>query len=131
MENQHFLESLAERLRSTATVEAVYGQPIHAEGRTVVPVARVAYGFGGGVGEGKDLGPEKPRGGSGMGGGGGVRAVPAGVVELTPAGTRFIPLGLARKLLAAGVLGLSLGFMLGRGTLNRRPTARRLLGMLR
>jgi uncharacterized spore protein YtfJ len=132
MEHQHFLESLAERLRSTASVEAVYGQPIHAEGRTVVPVARVAYGFGGGAGEGKAVEAGKPGSGSGIGGGGAVRATPAGVLELTAAGTRFVPLGLERKLLAVGLLGLSLGFILGRrSSSNGRPTARRLLGLVR
>jgi uncharacterized spore protein YtfJ len=127
MEDQHFLESLAERLRGSATVEAVYGQPIHAEGRTVIPIARVAYGFGGGSGEGHGAEQAGKSGtGSGMGGGGAVRAVPAGVVELTHTGTRFVPVGLASKLLAVGAVGLSLGFLLGRRTRNGHPTRRHL-----
>jgi hypothetical protein len=73
----------------------------------------------------------KPGSGSGIGGGGAVRAIPAGVLELTPAGTRFVSLGLERKLLAVGLMGLSLGFILGRRSRNGRPTARRLLGLLR
>jgi uncharacterized spore protein YtfJ len=128
MADQHFLESLAERLRSTATVESVYGQPIHAEGRTIVPVARVAYGFGGGAGEKNGQVEGKPE--SGMGGGGGVRAVPAGVVELTRAGTRFVYPGVARKLLAAGFVGLSLGVALGRWMFGARRV-RHLPGFLR
>jgi uncharacterized spore protein YtfJ len=119
MADQRFLESLAERLRSTATVESVYGQPIHAEGRTIVPVARVAYGFGGGAAD-KNGKPEDGRPATGNGGGGGVRAVPAGVVELTRGGTRFVPIGIGRRLLAAGLLGLSIGVALGR----RMPSGR-------
>jgi uncharacterized spore protein YtfJ len=106
MADQHFLESLAERLRSTATVESVYGQPIHAEGRTIVPVARVGNGFGGGAAD-NNAKPEDGRPAAGNGGGGGVRAVPAGVVELTRGGTRFVPIGIGRRLLAAGLVGLS------------------------
>jgi len=40
------LESIGESLGSTATVKSVFGEPIHAEGKTVVPVAKVAFGFG-------------------------------------------------------------------------------------
>lgn len=119
MADQRFLESLAERLRSTATVESVYGQPIHAEGRTIVPVARVGYGFGGGAAE-NDGKSENGEPVTGNGGGGGVRAVPAGVVELTRSGTRFVPIGIGRRLLAAGLVGLSIGVALGR----RMPTGR-------
>ena len=118
MADQHFLESLAERLRSTATVESVYGQPIHAEGRTIVPVARVGDGFGGGAAD-NNAKPEDGRPAA-SNGGGGVRAVPAGVVELTRGGTRFVPIGIGRRLLAAGLVGLSIGVALGR----RMPSGR-------
>jgi uncharacterized spore protein YtfJ len=72
------LESLAERLQTTG-VRTIFGEPISAEGRTIIPVARVAYGFGGGGGlSGKQAGQSRDVKGEGAGGGGGVRAVPAG-----------------------------------------------------
>jgi len=83
------LEKIGESLGSTATVKSVFGEAIHAEGKTVVPVAKVAYGFGAGGGRGKYNGSgEVPEGG---GGGGGVRAFPAGALEITQNRTRFIP----------------------------------------
>jgi uncharacterized spore protein YtfJ len=42
------LQQMGESLGSSASLKAVFGEPIHAAGRTVVPVAKVSYGFGGG-----------------------------------------------------------------------------------
>ena len=84
------LQKIGETLGSTATVKSVFGEPIHANGKTVVPVAKVAYGFGGGFGMGND-GPHTDRQGEGGGGGGGVRACPAGALEITDTDTRFVP----------------------------------------
>src|ERR1700761_8259264 len=79
MSASEILEKLGESLAARATVKAVFGEPVHAEGKTVVPVAKIAYGFG--AGSPKD----------GGGGGGGVRAFPAGALEITATGTRFVP----------------------------------------
>jgi uncharacterized spore protein YtfJ len=107
------LEKIGDKLGSTATVKAVYGDPIHAEGKTVVPVAKVAYGFGAGFGSGlgKHSGEDSPEGrhGEGGGGGGGVRAFPAGALEITAEGTRFVPFTDLRPLAAAFAVGLVLG----------------------
>ena len=45
------LGSLADSLRESATVEKVYGEPIEAYGKTIIPVARIAYGLGRGFGK--------------------------------------------------------------------------------
>ena len=108
------LEKIGESLGSTATVKSVFGEPIHTEGKTVIPVAKVAYGFGAGAG----TGPKKGDGESGQkaeggGGGGGVRAFPAGALEITPDQTRFIPFTDVRLLagaFAAGALFAGLFF---------------------
>jgi uncharacterized spore protein YtfJ len=89
------LRTLGDRLQSGASVNNVFGEAIGLDGKTVVPVARVRYGFGGGGGKygsadaAEDRGSE-PRN-AGWGGGGGVIAEPAGVLEITAAETRFIP----------------------------------------
>lgn len=89
MNAAEMLEKIGDSLGSTATVKSVFGEPIQLEGKTVVPVAKVAYGFGAGGGHGKRNGDgEQPEGG---GGGGGVRAFPAGALEITQNRTRFVP----------------------------------------
>jgi uncharacterized spore protein YtfJ len=105
------LQKIGETLGSTATVKSVFGEPIHGNGKTVVPVAKVAYGFGGGCGEGKD-GPQGGRQGEGGGGGGGVRAFPAGALEITDSGTRFVPFMDLRWLAAAFATGVVVGSLI-------------------
>jgi uncharacterized spore protein YtfJ len=83
------LERLAELVGSRAGVQAVFGEPVLHDGLTVIPVARVRWGFGGGggVAEGPQNGPA-----SGSGGGGGVAADPIGYLEIGPEGTAFRPI---------------------------------------
>jgi uncharacterized spore protein YtfJ len=106
------LEMLAD-LRERANVDACFGEPVVVEGRTVIPVAKVAYGFGMGGGhttaveEATAEEAEEPDDGasSGGGGGGGVLAQPFAVVEVTPEGTRVAPVIDEQKVaLAAGLL---------------------------
>jgi hypothetical protein len=86
---ERFLEGLAERIGTRASVTAVFGEPIYRGDITVIPVARVRWGFGGGQGEGGEAGGPT---GSGLGGGGGAAADPVGYVEIGPAGAVFRPI---------------------------------------
>ena len=52
MSTQTLLQSLKESILSQASVKAVYGEPISAHGKTVVPVAKIMYGYGAGAGTG-------------------------------------------------------------------------------
>ena len=45
-----FLQSLKESILSQANVKAIYGEPIAAHGKTVIPVAKIMYGYGAGAG---------------------------------------------------------------------------------
>jgi uncharacterized spore protein YtfJ len=107
------LEKIGESLGSTATVKTVFGEPIHTEGKTVVPIAKVAYGFGAGGGHklGRKGDEESPEGG---GGGGGVYAFPAGALEITPGRTRFVPFADSHWILGAAAFGIVIGHLLGR-----------------
>ena len=100
-----FVERMAERVGAKASVRAVFGDPIERHGITIVPVARVRWGFGGGAGRGPlAMGPgtgEQPGGsttfdeglsGMGTGGGGGVTADPVGYLEIGPDGAVFKPI---------------------------------------
>ncbi len=94
------IEELARKLQERFSVRTVYGDPITANGVTIVPVARTAFGFGGGGGSGRSRRPEGEEagtagafgegGGSGGGGGGVVR--PVGYIEITDGGSRWVPL---------------------------------------
>jgi uncharacterized spore protein YtfJ len=96
-------------------VESVFGEPIHTEGKTVIPVARVGLGFGAGSGSrpARTGGDGSPEGG---GGGGGGRVYPVGALEITADRTRFIPI-VGRHWIAAAFLA---GFWLGSRRLFRR-----------
>ena len=113
MNASEILEKIGESLGSKATVKSVFGEPIHAEGKTIVPVAKVAFGFGAGGGRG----PKKHDGGSeeqpeGGGGGGGVRAFPAGALEITQTQTRFVPYFDGRLIAGAFAAGVLFGSLL-------------------
>ena len=76
-------------LGAKANVQAVFGEPVERGNVTVVPVARVRWGFGAGGGrsEATETGPA-----SGSGGGGGVAAEPVGYLEIGANGAEFKPI---------------------------------------
>jgi uncharacterized spore protein YtfJ len=92
------MRSLGETVGGGATVRNVYGDPVTSGDRTVVPVASVKYAFGGG-------------GGTERGGGGGGRAwaKPCGYVEISPAGTRYVPIHDGAAIAAAVAVGVAIG----------------------
>lgn len=109
---KEILEPIAEKLQSGANVRAVYGDPVEAHGKTIIPVAKVAYGFGGGFGK-KDTGggePAKDEGGAG----GGAAAKPIGVIEVSEEGTRYVPIHSGKKLAGILALGFIVGYLIGR-----------------
>jgi uncharacterized spore protein YtfJ len=106
MNATEMLQKIGDTLGSTATVKSVFGEPIHFEGKTVVPVAKVAFGFGAGGGA------DRAKHGEGGGGGGGVRAFPAGALEITPTSTRFVPFADWRPLAAVFAAGVAVGTFL-------------------
>ena len=103
------LEKLVDRVGGKASVQAVFGEPLQRGGKTVVPVAKVRWGFGGGTGTGPMDGSSGAPTGSGSGGGGGVTAEPIGYLEIDEAGAAFKPIAAAYPspifLLAAGLSG--------------------------
>lgn len=112
MDLEKYFDSLQERIANSAHVKTVFGEPVTAQGKTIIPVARIRYGFGGGMGRGPSRNENQL--GEGGGGGGGVIAHPVGVVEITAEGTRFVPIHNRRPLRALLVLGLIAGYLLRR-----------------
>jgi len=99
---------LSEKLATTASARTVYGEPVHAHERTVIPVAKFGYGLGATSGgrNGETVG-----GGSG---GGGVGAKPAGYIEITNQGTRYVAFSTPRQLLIAVFAGIATGYLFAR-----------------
>ena|SRR5438309_9714239 len=111
MDSLALLQSLKENILGQANVKTIYGEPISAQGKTIIPVAKVMYGYGAGAGTG-GVGDTKARG-EGGGGGGGVRAVPVGYIEVTNEQTRFVPVTDRKKLAGALLAGIGVGIWLG------------------
>ena len=122
MSAKTLIDGAVEHLRTSASVKAVYGEPITTDGKTVIPVAKVAYGFGAGSGSGTHTkkGPNGKVPVEGEGAGGGVAAKPMGVVEITEEGTKFVQFGAPKKLaimaLVGAGIGIAFGWFLGRKT---------------
>jgi uncharacterized spore protein YtfJ len=98
------IDSVARTIQERLSAKTAYGEPISANGVTVVPVARVAFGFGGGGG-GSGTGPAPANGaaepaeqatrsgsGGGGGGGGGAAVKPLGFIEISDIGARWVPI---------------------------------------
>lgn len=109
---QQLLQNLADHLTGAASVHKVYGDPIVAGEKTIIPVAQVKAGFGGGYGEGHSAKANPTDGGQGEGGGvgGGLSIKPLGVFEVTPTETRYLPLNKSRYI----AIGIAIGFVLSR-----------------
>lgn len=125
MQMAESVTSMVESFRENASVRTVYGEPIASGERTIVPVAKVSYGFGGGYGSGTAEGDagagaatdaERTSEGGGEGGGlgGGFSASPVGVVEIGRGQTRLIRFDRRRRLAWALLGGALVGYLLGR-----------------
>jgi uncharacterized spore protein YtfJ len=95
-----------EEARETAHWRAAFGEPQVFEDRTLIPVARVSYGFGLGFGSGS--GPVEEEGepapsGEGGGGGGNASARPLGAMVITPERIYFEETADESKIALAGI----------------------------
>jgi uncharacterized spore protein YtfJ len=114
------LERLAAILGGHANGRTIFGEAVHGEGVTAIPVARAAWGFGGGSGEalpaagavGDARRAAQP--GWGVGGGGGVTVTPVGYIVLRRGDAEFRPITALGRLLAAAAAGALLGAWIAR-----------------
>ena len=108
--------NVVERLQTSAGVKTVFGDPVSAEGKTIIPVARVRYGFGGGGGSaphpGSEAGGDDQQEAVGGGGGGGVEVTPVGFIEITPGETRYVSFEERRRIVRNLVIGALLALFL-------------------
>ena len=97
---ENVVERLAEHLGS-ANARTIYGSPIERNGTTVIPVAKLRYGFGGGSGH------KLSKGAEGTGGGGGVNISPVGYIEMRDGVARFRRIRTTSPVLAALGFGVA------------------------
>lgn len=109
-------DAIGERIRVTAGTQTLFGEPQVVEGRTIIPVAKLRYGFGAGGGEIEREttdGVEVEQGGGG--GGAGVAATPMGFLVITAAGERFVPVRPAAWQMAlVWLAGFAIGWVVAR-----------------
>ena len=117
--NDMNLEGLFQTIANQAGAKTVFGDPISANGKTIVPVASVRFGFGGGSGR-KPQDHEQ-----GFGGGGGFIGKPAGVIEITNEQTRFVPISPNLPIAAAIAIGVCLGLLIAPKRVHVRVDKRR------
>jgi uncharacterized spore protein YtfJ len=104
MAETNFVDRVAQLVQLNVNAKQVYGEPIERDGLTIIPVARVQWGFGGG---GIGRGP-----GERGGGGGGGRAHPAGYIELKNGVAEYRPVRHPTELAALAIVGVA-GVLLG------------------
>lgn len=112
MEIMEILSTVIDKLRKVGGVELSFGNPQTVNDLTIIPVARVSYGFGGGSGpankkkkkakvhtidgtseemiETSPVGPA-PQEDMGMGGGGGMHTTPVGIFVFRKEKIKFYP----------------------------------------
>lgn len=99
-------EKIGRMIGRNANARVVYGDAVERDGITVIPVAKVKYGFGGGGGH------NDKNHGEGGGGGGGVHVIPIGYIEIKDGISEFRPIRdpalVTRVILAGSVMAFFL-----------------------
>ena len=88
------LETIKSGIAERLGAHTAFGEPVTMGGVTVIPVAKVAMGYGAGAGIGADRhagNGDAPQAVGGGGGGGGF-VQPLGFIEVTDTGARWVPL---------------------------------------
>jgi uncharacterized spore protein YtfJ len=112
------LEELVDKARDGVTVKRVFGDPIEKDGVTIIPVASVMGGAGGGEGPaGSDEGAAAP---TGRGLGFGLRATPAGVYVVKDGTVSWQPAIDITRIAMLGQLVAIVALLVMRSILSRR-----------
>jgi uncharacterized spore protein YtfJ len=100
---QRLLDTFAD-LRDNANVNACFGEAMTIGGRTIIPVAKVSYGFGMGAEQETPSNVESLETLVHGPCGGGMRSSPLGVIEVTEGETRIEPVIDEGKMAVLGML---------------------------
>ncbi len=80
MKTEEVLKTVTEKVASMISTKTVIGESITIEGKTIIPVTRVSFGFASGGGEGKGKSGDE---GTGSGGGAGAVIQPIGFLVVS------------------------------------------------
>ena len=139
------VQPISELFERNLSIRHVYHEPVRHGDVTVIPVAKVAFGFGAGIGRrgrlrrrGQQIASDETSNAEGraepegLGGGGGARMTPVGALEIGPRGTRFIHYSELPQMLGVLALGIGAGLLLAGGRPSGlRPTFNRVLKRVR
>ena len=139
------VQPIAELFERNISIRHVYHEPVKHGDLTVIPVAKVAFGFGAGIGRrgrfrrraqqtaSDEAGNAEGRAEQdGLGGGGAARMTPVGALEIGPRGTRFIHYSELPQMLAVLAIGIGAGLLLaGQRPAGLRPAFNRVLTRMR
>ena len=139
------VQPIAELFERNLSIRHVYHEPVRHGDVTVIPVAKVAFGFGAGMGRrgrlrrrGQQISSDETSNAEGraepegLGGGGGARMTPVGALEIGPRGTRFIHYSELPQMLGVLALGIGAGLLLAGGRPSGlRPAFNRVLKRVR
>ncbi len=105
MDVKDIISSVAERIKETANVRVVFGDPITADNITIVPVACVKVAGGGGGSDKKSTKDRPDEDGSGgLGLGLQVVSTPIGYIEVRDGEARFVDIVDKNKLAVGGII---------------------------
>ncbi len=93
MELKDLIQQIKNLVESTSDTKTVYGDPIEKNGSTIIPVSKVSYSGGGGIGKGtgkNELGDDA----EGEGGGYGISSSikPIGFIKMNDGKSEFEPI---------------------------------------
>lgn len=110
MSPEDIISTITDRVKDTANVKVVFGEPISAAGVTIIPVAtvKVAGGGGGGKGRGKQPAESAEATETGMGLGLQVSAKPLGYIEVKNGSARLVPIVDVTKVAVVGLVAAGL-----------------------
>ena len=108
---------LMQQTRDALTVKRVFGEPYERNGVTILPVAILRGGAGGGQGEGGV--PGERASGTGSGGGFGLTAKPAGVYVIQGDRTRWQPAVDVNRVILGGQIVAIVALLVLRTVLRR------------
>ena len=88
---QNLVTTTLEEIEKVLNTKTVFGDPMTFNGKTIIPLIAVGFGFGAGGGTGKATGGGPAGEGVGGGAGGGAGVKPVGIVVIDESGVRIEP----------------------------------------